>query len=90
MNKTEYLEYCNQKYAEGNPILPDDVYDRLVENTALEEQVGHASDDVRYNHPFPMYSLQKVFVGEFQTSNKSAIRRVILGNRNFFVKIIGF
>ena len=64
MNKTEYLEYCNQKYAEGNPILPDDVYDRLVENTALEEQVGHASDDVRYNHPFPMYSLQKVFVGE--------------------------
>ena len=69
MNKTEYLEYCNQKYAEGNPILPDDVYDRLVENTALEEQVGHASDDTRYNHPFPMYSLQKVFVGEDEEPN---------------------
>ena len=43
MNKTEYLEYCNQKYAEGNPILPDDVYDRLVENTELENKVGHDS-----------------------------------------------
>jgi len=69
MNKTEYLEYCNQMYAEGNPILPDDVYDRLVENTALAEQVGHASDDTRYNHPFPMYSLQKVFVGEDEEPN---------------------
>ena len=69
MNKTEYLEYCNQKYAEGDPQLPDDVYDRLVENTALEEQVGHAMVDVRYYHPFPMYSLQKVFVGEDEEPN---------------------
>jgi DNA ligase (NAD+) len=69
MNKTEYLEYCNQMYAEGNPVLPDDVYDRLVENTALEEQVGHAMVDVRYYHPFPMYSLQKVFVGEDEEPN---------------------
>ena len=36
MNKTEYLEYCNQMYAKGTPIVPDEVYDRLVENTELE------------------------------------------------------
>ena len=64
MNKTEYLELCNTKYAEGNPILPDDVYDRLVENTELENKVGYDVNEARHKHPFPMYSLQKVFVGE--------------------------
>ena len=65
MNKTEYLEYCNQKYTEGNPVLPDEVYDRLVENTALENRVGYIEvGEQRFQHPFPMYSLQKVFVGE--------------------------
>jgi NAD-dependent DNA ligase len=65
MNKTEYLEYCNQKYAEGNPILPDEVYDRLIANTQLESKVGYIEvGEQRFNHPFPMYSLQKVFVGE--------------------------
>ena len=69
MNKTEYLELCNQKYAEGNPILPDDVYDRLVENTELENKVGYDSSEERFQHPFPMYSLQKVFVGEDEEPN---------------------
>ena len=74
MNKTEYLELCNRKYAEGNPILPDEVYDRLVENTELETQVGYKPQDKpyynipptdsRFKQPYPMYSLQKVFVGE--------------------------
>jgi len=64
MNKTEYLEYCNRMYAEGNPILPDDVYDRLVENTELENKVGYDSTEERFQHPYPMYSLQKVFIGE--------------------------
>ena len=64
MNKTEYLEYCNQMYAEGNPIIPDEVYDRLIENTELEDKVGFDSSEERFKHPFPMYSLQKVFIGE--------------------------
>lgn len=51
MNKTEYLELCNQKYAEGNPILPDDVYDRLVENTELENKVGYDVSEARHKHP---------------------------------------
>ena len=69
MNKTEYLEYCNQMYAEGNPILPDEVYDRLVQNTELENKVGYNVPDERFKHPFPMYSLQKVFVGEDEEPN---------------------
>ena len=59
MNKTEYLEYCNRKYAEGNPILPDEVYDRLVENTELEDKVGFDSSEERFQHPYPMYSYKK-------------------------------
>jgi len=51
-------------YAEGNAQLPDDVYDRLVENTELESKVGYDSTEERFQHPYPMYSLQKVFVGE--------------------------
>ncbi len=64
MNKSEYLEYCNEMYAKGTPIIPDDVYDRLVENTALENKVGFSSTEHRYKHIYPMFSLQKVFVGE--------------------------
>ena len=59
-----YLHICNQAYAQGTPIISDEVYDRLVENTSLEKQVGVSSDEQRYKHPFPMYSLQKVFSGE--------------------------
>jgi DNA ligase (NAD+) len=67
MNKEleAYLRLCNQAYAEGNPLIPDEVYDRLVENTELENEVGHIEvGEQRYKHPYQMYSLQKVFVGE--------------------------
>ena len=30
-----YLRICNQAYVEGTPIITDEVYDRLVENTFL-------------------------------------------------------
>ena len=45
-------------------MIPDEVYDRLVEGTELEHKVGAKLDGVRIPHPFPMYSLQKVFQGE--------------------------
>ena len=66
MNKEleAYLKVCNQAYAEGNPLIPDEVYDRLVENTELENEVGHTANEHRYTHPYQMYSLQKVFIGE--------------------------
>ena len=64
-NLEEYLELCNKAYAEGTPLLPDDVYDRLVENSKLQNEVGYQSqDEVRFAHAFPMFSLQKVFMGE--------------------------
>ena len=59
-----YLRHCNQAYAQGTPLIPDEVYDRLVENTSLADEVGVSLDEQRYKHPFPMYSLQKVFSGE--------------------------
>ena len=66
MNKQleAYLRICNQAYVEGNPLIPDEVYDRLVENTQLENEVGSKVNEQRYTHPYPMYSLQKVFIGE--------------------------
>jgi len=59
-----YLRNCNQAYAQGTPIIADEVYDRLVENTSLADEIGVSTDEQRYKHPFPMYSLQKVFSGE--------------------------
>jgi len=59
MNKEleAYLRLCNQAYAEGNPLIPDEVYDRLVENTELENEVGHIEvGEQRYKHPYQMYS----------------------------------
>lgn len=66
MNKQleAYLRICNQAYVEGNPLIPDEVYDRLVENTQLENEVGSKVNEQRYTHPYQMYSLQKVFIGE--------------------------
>ena len=66
MNKEleAYLRLCNQAYVEGNPLIPDEVYDRLVENTQLANEVGHIEVEQRYTHPYQMYSLQKVFHGE--------------------------
>tara|TARA_B110000858_G_scaffold185115_1_gene226980 strand:+ start:3643 stop:4584 length:942 start_codon:yes stop_codon:yes gene_type:complete len=79
MNKTEYLEYCNQKYAEGNPILPDEVYDRLTENTVLQNKVGYVEvGEQRFKHPFPMYSLQKVFIGEDEEPKWDSTKATIM------------
>ena len=67
MNKEleAYLRLCNQAYVEGIPLIPDEVYDRLVENTQLANEVGHIEvGEQRYTHPYQMYSLQKVFHGE--------------------------
>ena len=58
-----YLNRCRMSYYNGRPLIPDSVYDKLVENTGLEFAVGHETDS-RFAHPFPLYSLQKVFEGE--------------------------
>ena len=64
MNKDirAFLTKCRESYFNGRPIIPDEVYDRLVENVNTDE-VGSATDS-RFKHPFQMYSLQKVFANE--------------------------
>lgn len=63
-NLEMYLEQCNIAYEQGNPIIPDDVYDRLSDNTYLSNKVGVSSSNITYKHMYPMYSLQKVFVDD--------------------------
>ena len=58
-----YLSKCRDQYYKGLPIIPDEVYDRIVENTQQEFKIGHETDS-RFAHPLPMYSLQKVFSNE--------------------------
>ncbi len=64
MNKDirAYLSKCRDAYFNGRPLIPDEVYDRLVENVNTDE-VGSATDS-RFKHPFQMFSLQKVFADE--------------------------
>ncbi len=63
-NLEEYLEQCNIAYEQGNPIIPDEVYDRLADNTYLNNKVGAESSNVTFKHMYPMYSLQKVFIDD--------------------------
>jgi NAD-dependent DNA ligase len=57
-----FLIKAKDEYYKGNPIIPDEVYDRLEEQVGILE-VG-SSEDARIPHMFPMYSLQKIYEGE--------------------------
>lgn len=69
MNKDirAFLTKCRESYFNGRPLIPDEVYDRLVENVNTDE-VGSATDS-RFKHPFQMFSLQKVFANEDNAPN---------------------
>ena len=56
-----FLIKAKDEYYKGNPIIPDEVYDRLEEQVGILE-VG-SSEDARIPHMFPMYSLQKIYEG---------------------------
>ena len=49
-NIEDYLK-CSEAYYAGYPMIPDEVYDRLVEGTELEHKVGAKLDGVRIPHP---------------------------------------
>ncbi len=62
-----FLIKAKDEYYKGNPIIPDEVYDRLEEQLDVKNlSVGTMSGDdgFRYPHMFPMYSLQKIHEGE--------------------------
>ena len=64
---TNFLEKAKAEYYKGNPIIPDEVYDRLEEQLDIKSlSVGTMRGDegFRYPHMFPMYSLQKMYEGE--------------------------
>ena len=62
MNNKDLLDKASKAYYEGKPLLSDEEFDRLAE-AADYEPVGYQPDAKR-KHLFPLYSLQKVFLGE--------------------------
>ncbi len=62
MNNKDLLDKASKAYYEGKPLLSDEEFDRLAEREGYEP-VGY-NPDAKRKHMFPLYSLQKVFVGE--------------------------
>ncbi len=59
----EFLKKCSQAYYDGEPIISDEQFDKLVEQYGFNE-VGAKPQGKVVKHMFRMYSLQKVYVGE--------------------------
>ena len=68
MSKLEnFLKQAKADYYKGNPTISDEVYDRLEEQLEVDNlAVGTMDEDsgFRYPHMYPMYSLQKIYVGD--------------------------
>ena len=62
-NIKEFLRNASESYYNGNPIMSDAEFDELSK-IAQYDEVGYSSRDNRFPHLYPMFSLQKVFVGE--------------------------
>ncbi len=64
MNKlVEYLNLAARQYYSGDPIISDEVFDRLAESVGYSS-VGAKQDENKEKHYTPMYSLQKSYEGE--------------------------
>jgi len=62
MNNKDLLDKAAKAYYEGKPLLSDEEFDRLAEREGYEP-VGY-NPDAKRKHLFPLFSLQKVFLGE--------------------------
>ena len=64
MNKiTEFLDRANKAYFEGNPVIPDSVFDALAASVGYS-RLGNAVESAKVKHTFPMWSLQKHYEDE--------------------------
>jgi DNA ligase (NAD+) len=56
---SKFLELASKSYYEGNPIISDEEYDALCDQTGFERVGYQVTDGIP--HKLPMYSLQKCF-----------------------------
>lgn len=62
-NIEQYLNECARQYYQGNPVITDEVFDRLADSIGFSS-VGARQHEHIQKHYFPMYSLQKFYVDE--------------------------
>lgn len=58
----EFLNHCARMYYNGEPIIPNHIFDILAESVGYNE-IGVKQSDAE-KHVYPMYSLQKHYEGE--------------------------
>lgn len=59
----EFLNLAARQYYGGNPIITDEVFDKLAESANFTD-VGSKIYGSKVKHIYPMYSLQKYYEGE--------------------------
>ncbi len=62
-NLVEYLNECSRHYYQGNPVITDEVFDRLADSIGYHS-IGAKQHEHLQKHYYPMYSLQKFYEDE--------------------------
>lgn len=69
---SDLVRKASEEYYKGSPIMPDEMYDHLLELTSIED-VGYSDNsEKRFPHLYPMFSLQKFWEGEDRPAWKKA------------------